>query len=200
MIGMVALAGIVIRNSVVLIDFIHHGQTEGLARREAIIRSVVDRTKPIPLTAGTTLLGNWIITSDLIFSGLTRAIIFGILTSALFTLDSNPSSLLAPLRQQSAYRPARTRNRASSIAREAVGIMMICGQRQGQRLWLLTLVAPGPFATPRPPTSSAPFPGWLPGSHGVNRQVEVGGKSSPKNPEFARFVLCVFIVLGYPDS
>jgi len=86
MIGMIALAGIVVRNSVVLIDFIHHGQAEGLSLREAVIRSVAVRTRPILLTAGTTLLGNWVITLDPIFSGLAWAIIFGILTSTIFTL------------------------------------------------------------------------------------------------------------------
>ena len=86
MIGMIALAGIVVRNSVVLIDFIHIGQAEGLPLREAVIRSVAVRTRPIMLTAGTTLLGNWVITLDPIFSGLAWAIIFGILTSTVFTL------------------------------------------------------------------------------------------------------------------
>ncbi len=86
MIGMIALAGIVVRNSVVLIDFIHHGEAEGLSVREAIIRSVAVRTRPILLTAGTTLLGNWVITLDPIFSGLAWSIIFGIVTSTLFTL------------------------------------------------------------------------------------------------------------------
>jgi len=86
MIGMIALAGIVVRNSVVLIDFITHARDEGLALREAVIRSVAIRTRPILLTAGTTLLGNWVITLDPIFSGLAWAIIFGILASTLFTL------------------------------------------------------------------------------------------------------------------
>ena len=87
MIGMIALAGIVVRNSVVLIDFIHMAQQEeGLPLREAVIRSVAVRTRPILLTAGTTLLANWVITLDPVFSGLAWAIIFGILTSTLFTL------------------------------------------------------------------------------------------------------------------
>lgn len=86
MIGMIALAGIVVRNSVVLVDFIHFGQAEGLSLEEAIVRSVAVRTRPILLTAGTTLLGNWVITLDPVFSGLAWAIIFGILTSTLFTL------------------------------------------------------------------------------------------------------------------
>jgi multidrug efflux pump subunit AcrB len=87
MIGMIALGGIVVRNSVVLIDFINQSQREeGLSLREAVIRSVAVRTRPILLTAGTTLLGNWVITLDPIFSGLAWAIIFGILTSTVFTL------------------------------------------------------------------------------------------------------------------
>jgi multidrug efflux pump subunit AcrB len=91
MIGMIALAGIVIRNSVVLIDFIHLGQAEGLPLREAIIRSVAVRTRPIVLTAGTTLLANGVITLDPVFSGLAWAIIFGIITSTLFTLIVIPT-------------------------------------------------------------------------------------------------------------
>lgn len=86
MIGMIALAGIVVRNSVVLIDFIHMAEAEGMPRREAIVRSVAVRTRPILLTAGTTLLANWVITLDPVFSGLAWAIIFGILASTLFTL------------------------------------------------------------------------------------------------------------------
>jgi multidrug efflux pump subunit AcrB len=86
MIGMIALAGIVVRNSVVLIDFIYLAEADGFDLRESIIRSVAVRTRPILLTAGTTLLGNWVITLDPIFSGLAWSIIFGIVTSTLFTL------------------------------------------------------------------------------------------------------------------
>lgn len=92
MIGMIALAGIVVRNSVVLIDFIHLALAEGHDLKEAIIRSVAIRTRPILLTAGTTLLANWVITLDPVFSGLAWAIIFGILTSTLFTLIVIPAS------------------------------------------------------------------------------------------------------------
>ncbi len=86
MIGMITLGGIVVRNSVVLIDFIQMAIREGSDLREAIIRSVAVRTRPILATAGTTLLGNWVITLDPIFSGLAWAIIFGIVTSTIFTL------------------------------------------------------------------------------------------------------------------
>lgn len=92
MIGMIALAGIVVRNSVVLIDFIHLAEQEGHDLRESIIRSVAVRTRPILLTAGTTLLANWVITLDPVFSGLAWAIIFGILTSTVFTLIVIPAA------------------------------------------------------------------------------------------------------------
>ncbi len=91
MIGMIGLAGIVVRNSVVLIDFIHHNEAAGMTLREAVIRSVAVRTRPILATAGTTLLGNWVITLDPIFSGLAWAIIFGILASTAFTLVVIPT-------------------------------------------------------------------------------------------------------------
>ena len=91
MIGMIALAGIVVRNSVVLIDFIHMAVGEGLPLDEAIVRSVAVRARPILLTAGTTLLANGVITLDPVFSGLAWAIIFGIITSTLFTLIVIPT-------------------------------------------------------------------------------------------------------------
>lgn len=91
MIGMIGLAGIVVRNSVVLIDFIHHGLADGLDLREAIVRSVAVRLRPILLTSATTLLGNWVITLDPIFSGLAWAIIFGIFASTLFTVVVIPT-------------------------------------------------------------------------------------------------------------
>ncbi|MCA9160458.1 MAG: efflux RND transporter permease subunit, partial [Planctomycetales bacterium] len=99
MIGMIALAGIVIRNSVVLLDFIHMAQDEGTPLEEAIVQSVAVRTRPIMLTAGTTLLANWVITLDPVFSGLAWAIIFGIVTSTLFTL------VVVPLVYWQIYRP-----------------------------------------------------------------------------------------------
>jgi multidrug efflux pump subunit AcrB len=86
MIGMIALSGIVVRNSIVLIDFINAALARGLPLKTAIVQSVVVRTRPILLTAGTTLLGNWVITLDPVFSGLAWAIIFGIFASTLFTL------------------------------------------------------------------------------------------------------------------
>ncbi len=86
MIGMIALGGIVIRNGVLLIDFIRSAVARGSPLREAILDSGAVRMRPIGLTAGTTLLGAWPITFDPIFSGLAWALLFGLLVSTLFTL------------------------------------------------------------------------------------------------------------------
>ncbi|WCE32603.1 efflux RND transporter permease subunit [Vibrio sp. SCSIO 43137] len=86
MIGMIALAGIVVRNSLVLIEFIHQSLEKGKPLRDALIESGAVRMRPILLTAGTTLLGNVVITLDPIFNGLAWAIIFGIAASTVFTL------------------------------------------------------------------------------------------------------------------
>ncbi len=86
MIGMIALAGIVVRNSIILIDFIRHAEKRGLPLQTALIESGAVRLRPILLTAGAALLGNWIITLDPIFSGLAWSIIFGVFASTGFTL------------------------------------------------------------------------------------------------------------------
>lgn len=86
MIGMIALAGIVVRNSLILVEFIGQSRSQGLALKEALVQAGTIRMRPILLTAGTTLLGNIIITLDPVFSGLALAIMFGIISSTLFTL------------------------------------------------------------------------------------------------------------------
>jgi multidrug efflux pump subunit AcrB len=86
MIGMIALGGIVVRNGIILIDFIKNRAAEGRPLREAIFESGAVRFRPIFLTAGTTMLGAWPITLDPIFSGLAWALIFGLLMSTVFTL------------------------------------------------------------------------------------------------------------------
>ena len=86
MIGMIALAGIVVRNSLILVEFITQARNDGLALKEALIQAGAVRMRPVLLTAGTTLLGNLIITLDPVFSGLALAIIFGIIASTVFTL------------------------------------------------------------------------------------------------------------------
>ncbi|MDB9822535.1 efflux RND transporter permease subunit [Deltaproteobacteria bacterium] len=86
MIGMIALGGIVIRNSLVLIEFVQDSLMEGLSLKEAILKSGAVRMRPIVLTALTTALGAWPITLDPIFSGLAWALITGLFASTAFTL------------------------------------------------------------------------------------------------------------------
>ena len=86
MIGMIALAGIVVRNSILLIDFVQQALRQGRPLEDALLESGAVRLRPILLTAGTTLLGNWVITLDPIFSGLAWSVIFGIFASTAFTL------------------------------------------------------------------------------------------------------------------
>ena len=86
MIGMIALAGIVVRNSLILVEFVQQALARGEVLSEALVLSGAIRARPILLTAGTTLLGNLVITLDPIFSGLAWSIIFGVIASTAFTL------------------------------------------------------------------------------------------------------------------
>lgn len=91
MIGMIALAGIVVRNSLILIEFIVQARSEGLGLKDALRQAGTIRMRPVMLTAGTTLLGNIVIVLDPVFSGLAITIIFGIAASTLFTLFVVPA-------------------------------------------------------------------------------------------------------------
>ena len=95
MIGMIALGGIVIRNAIVLIEFIQDALKQGMPFDEAILQSGAIRMRPILLTAATTALGAWPITLDPIFSGLAWTLIFGLLASTVFTLVVIPVTYYA---------------------------------------------------------------------------------------------------------
>jgi len=86
MIGMIALAGIIVRNSILLVDFVNLKLAEGMPFRQAIIASAAARAKPIALTAAAATLGALFILDDPIFNGLAISLIFGILVSTLLTL------------------------------------------------------------------------------------------------------------------
>lgn len=86
MIGIIALAGITVRNAILLIDFIHAAVREGGDLRQAILDSGAVRIRPIFLTAATAMLAAMPITLDPVFSGLAWALIFGLSVSTAFTL------------------------------------------------------------------------------------------------------------------
>ena len=86
MIGMIALAGIIVRNSILLVDFINQQVAEGMEFEQAVINSGAVRAKPIILTGVAAMMGALFILDDPIFSGLAVSLISGILVSTVLTL------------------------------------------------------------------------------------------------------------------
>ena len=86
MIGFIALAGIIVRNSILLVDFIHLEEHAGASLREAVIKAGVIRTRPILLTAAALMVGAFVIILDPIFQGLAVSLLFGVGASTLLTL------------------------------------------------------------------------------------------------------------------
>ena len=91
MIGMIALAGIIVRNSILLVDFINQEIASGQPLADAVIRAASIRARPIVLTGLAAMIGAFFILDDPIFNGLAISLIFGILVSTALTL------LLIPL-------------------------------------------------------------------------------------------------------
>ena len=95
---MIALAGIIVRNSILLVDFIRQQAAAGMPLAEAVIQSAAVRAKPIALTALAAMLGALFILDDPIFNGLALSLIFGILVSTLLTLVVIPVLYYAAMR------------------------------------------------------------------------------------------------------
>tara|TARA_R110002072_G_scaffold93110_1_gene206673 strand:- start:802 stop:2565 length:1764 start_codon:yes stop_codon:yes gene_type:complete len=86
MIGFIALAGIIVRNSILLVDFIRHGAEAGEPLRETLLRAGAIRFKPIMLTAIAAMIGAVVILGDPIFQGLAISLLFGLASSTLLTV------------------------------------------------------------------------------------------------------------------
>ncbi|QOD90646.1 efflux RND transporter permease subunit [Lysobacter sp. CW239] len=86
MIGMIALAGIIVRNSILLVDFINHALAAGRPLEQAVVDACAVRAKPIVLTGVAAMMGAFFILDDPIFNGLAVSLIFGILVSTVLTL------------------------------------------------------------------------------------------------------------------
>ncbi|HEY8213599.1 MAG TPA: efflux RND transporter permease subunit [Methylocystis sp.] len=86
MIGFIALAGIVVRNSILLVDFIRHLRARGMTLRAALIEAGAVRFKPIFLTAAAAIIGAAFILTDPIFQGLAISLVFGLASSTALTL------------------------------------------------------------------------------------------------------------------
>ena len=100
MIGMIALAGIIVRNSILLVDFINQQIEQGVQFEKAVVNAGAVRAKPIILTGLAAMLGAFFILDDPIFSGLAISLIFGILVSTLLTLVVIPVMYYAFMRNR----------------------------------------------------------------------------------------------------
>jgi multidrug efflux pump subunit AcrB len=100
MIGMIALAGIIVRNSILLVDFINLQVAAGVPFRQAVVRSAITRSQPILLTGLAAMLGAFFILDDPIFNGLAISLIFGIFVSTLLTLIVIPTLYYAAYRNK----------------------------------------------------------------------------------------------------
>jgi multidrug efflux pump subunit AcrB len=110
MIGMIALAGIIVRNSILLVDFINLQVDAGVPFAQAVVSSAITRAQPIVLTGLAAMLGAFFILDDPIFNGLAISLIFGILVSTVLTLVVIPTLYYAAYRNKfaSAAAPAST--------------------------------------------------------------------------------------------
>jgi multidrug efflux pump subunit AcrB len=100
MIGMIALAGIIVRNSILLVDFINLLLRQGLPFKQAVVQSAITRAQPIMLTGLAAMLGAFFILDDPIFNGLAISLIFGISVSTVLTLVVIPTLYYAAYRKR----------------------------------------------------------------------------------------------------
>ena len=100
MIGMIALAGIIVRNSILLVDFINDQVAGGMDFAEAVIQAGIIRAKPIVLTGLAAMIGALFILDDPIFNGLAISLIFGIFVSTLLTLVVIPVLYYAAMKNR----------------------------------------------------------------------------------------------------
>jgi multidrug efflux pump subunit AcrB len=106
MIGFIALAGIIVRNSILLVDFIRHSGGEGKSLRDVVLQAGAVRFKPILLTALAAMIGAATILLDPIFQGLAISLLFGLASSTLLTVLVIPAIYIA-LRDKSPAQPAK---------------------------------------------------------------------------------------------
>ena len=86
MIGFIALAGIIVRNSILLVDFIRHASTGEKSLRDTLLEAGTIRFKPIALTAAAAMIGAAVILTDPIFQGLAISLLFGLASSTALTV------------------------------------------------------------------------------------------------------------------
>ncbi len=95
MIGFIALAGIIVRNSILLVDFSRQAVATGMSVRAAVIYACQTRTRPIILTALTLVVGAWGMIADPIFQGMAVSLMFGVMVSTVLTLIVIPLACIS---------------------------------------------------------------------------------------------------------
>ncbi|MFZ1125940.1 MAG: efflux RND transporter permease subunit, partial [Candidatus Baltobacteraceae bacterium] len=168
MIGLIALVGIVVRNSIILIEFIEDKRKEGSGPHEALIEAATTRTRPIFLTAAAGVLSSIVIASDPVWSGLAWALVFGMTASAVLSV------LAIPLLYERVVRKAASASGVPHGGRpdgEALPAVPGGTARPGIPATLLAIVAlaialsttPAAAQTASPgPSGSAPLPAAAP--------------------------------------
>ncbi len=142
MIGFIALAGIIVRNSILLVDFSREAVAEGLPVREAVLQAVITRTRPILITALALLAGSFVILTDPIFNGMAISLMFGGMVSTILTLIIIPlasvraaTALVGDIPIDDEQLPGRMSDDAPAKPKGAVG-------RALENAWLMARAMP----------------------------------------------------------
>ena len=117
MIGMIALAGIIVRNSILLVDFIQLAEARGRTLREAVLEAGAVRFRPIALTAAAVVVGGLVMVLDPIFQGLAVALMSGAVVATLLTMVVVPLLYWELRRKKEPTEPAADSALAAAPAR-----------------------------------------------------------------------------------
>jgi multidrug efflux pump subunit AcrB len=112
MIGMIALAGIIVRNSILLVDFIQLAEARGRTLREAVLEAGAVRFRPIALTAAAVVIGGFVMVLDPIFQGLAVALMSGAVVATVLTM------IVVPILYWELRRRAGTERRLPRVPHE----------------------------------------------------------------------------------
>jgi len=131
MIGWIALAGIIVRNSILLVDFSVHEIANGVPAREAVINSCKARTRPILITAAALMAGSIVIMPDPIFRGMGISLLFGVFVSTILTLVVIPLGCIQANKSMCEIACARVPN--ATLAEVGGGPSVAIGQAGKKR-------------------------------------------------------------------
>lgn len=204
MIGWIALAGIIVRNSILLVDFTKHEVERGVHVTDAVINACQARTRPIVITALALVGGSSVILSDPIFEGMAISLLFGVLVSTVLTLFVIPLGCISAKRafpECGQICPAELEEEAAAEAYKTPLWMRVYGAIVGLVGWIVVIVqmiinlsrmligmlmpkstpppSPPPAPSTPPPAPPAPKPAPTATAHKVAPKAEAA-KPAPK--------------------